>query len=1256
MSGWRGLFGGRATSRVLLIGPAGAGKTTLVLAATAARPTGAPQGAQGDGQAVWATVGRGVIIDVPGSITFPVAGMGLTAWERLLHQIRRQRPGRPLDAVILALPAALLFEAGREEERLHLAAAIRDRFALLQAVLGFTLPVYVVITKADEIPGFESFTATLTPDQLRNMFGWSNPHAPGETFSAAWVDEGIDSLHDAVVRARIERFTADTHLHERGDLFLFTRTLGQVAAPLRTLLGEVFRGSLYRDAFPCRGFYFCGRGSESSSSIVFLEDLLASKVFAEQGLAAPVPDVVEARKRSSLAAQVVCALLVVAFGLGIYWSYNRLRRARSEFVDLLMRAEEILAERHQATMRSRPLSAGYRLTQSRGLLDEQLQAINNDGFSWIVYRLNPSLRDSLTRIFRDIVLNDFRVALEDKGRRWLRAAQEPAVDPAPSGPNFKDRPRYKALARFAQAYPPFMDSYRRYDDLRRPDGTGTVDSLAAISEHLDGTTLRVHALGRPYARALRQATGAPIDCRIFEDVNSGESLVAVEAQALLDEFRDWTFDESNPVRSAARDFTEDWEQITGGSGEPQDVESLIENTALLSAAASAWKTLHTAITNEPVALFEEAPFAPRAAGTPLCRGLQWPELGDQAREVDDLKDRLRGELLDMAVEPFGPLFTDESGLTLSPPMEELKKDLDTLRAQGFWAPPSDAFGERTAPQGVPRFATWRAEDLDAAVKTADAFQIYRGPAFNTLANAQRNTLLDVIEAGVADVVGTRLQRTALAGSELPSESTAMLEQIKVTGAIVAKLAPIAPLLSRAPSGATVLLALDAQAATALASVDREAVRVYPWLFAWPRRAGTLDGLFARWQAIRSTGPAADAPKLWEAAADEQRDAVVRLAEAARPFANYLIARRGSSDVALRWARISRDATGYEQKLPDNGLGAFDAFVRRGLPAMLPANACSSGTTGRARATGEYFPALRDELAREGERQCRIQIQRDYAAVVAVFNSQLRDRFPFVDNASPSFADRVRAIQGKAEATPAGVKALLDAYRSIDGPIVTRFLEARGTCSSDPALAFLQGVENASALLASAADPALKIPTVVLDVIPEFRLAANAGTGGDHIAEWRMDVGARNLHEPLAAPVAPLPWSYGDRVSLVVRFARDSPSVPMSGAGLPLSDMRGDQRTVRFDFTGNWAIFQLLLARTISSETDALLLRDTAPTVLALDIPVESDPAKPPLAQPSPSSKFEVYMRLGMSPRGKPEALSLGRLPTRAPSTVACLGI
>ena len=452
------------------------------------------------------------------------------------------------------------------------------------------------------------------------MFGWSNPHGVDEPFAATWVDEGVDSLHDAVVRARVDRFAASTHLHDRGDLFLFTRTLGEIAAPLRTLLGEVFRPSLYRDAFPCRGFYLCGRGSDNPTSIAFLNDLLAGKVFAERGLAAPVPDIAEARRRSSLVAQIVCALMLVVLGFGIYWTYNRLRRGQAEFLDLLTRAEEIVAERRQATMNGRPLTPGYRLDQTRGLLDEQLQAINNDGFSWVVYRLNPSLHGTLTRIFSDIVLDDFRVALEDKGRRV--AACRPGLDrrPRTQRTEFSGPPAIPGPG----AVRPGLPSVRGQLSARTtisaaPTAPEPSRRLTAISEHLDGRPLEVQALGRPYARALRQATAARIDCRIFEDATSGQSLVAIEAEALLDEFRDWTFDESNPVRSAARDFTEDWERVTSGSGDPQDLENLIEHTTALSTATSAWATLDTAFTNQPLALFQQAPFTPRAAGPAVCR-------------------------------------------------------------------------------------------------------------------------------------------------------------------------------------------------------------------------------------------------------------------------------------------------------------------------------------------------------------------------------------------------------------------------------------------------------------------------------------------------------------------------------------------------------------------------------------------------------------------------------------------------------------
>ncbi len=1254
MMDWRAIAGRRGAPRFLLVGPAGAGKTTLVEAAMRSlSPTTAGRAPAAPGDIAWSHVGRGVIIDVPGAVMFPPDARDLDAWERLLRHLRRLRPRRPVDGVIVAVPASLLLDPAQEEERLHVAAAMRERFALAQSLLGFTLPVYVVITKADEIRGFDTFTATLTDGQLRNMLGWSNPHGTDQPFSGAWVAEGIDALHDAVVRTQVERFASSTRLDDSADLFLFSGTLRRMATPLAAMLDEVFRPSLYHDAFSCRGFYLCGRPAAGSTSPAFLDDLLADKVFAERGLGTPLPHVAEARNRAALVAQILCAVLVVGMGLGLYWGDRRLRRGRAEFVTLLNQSDAILVERSQAAANHRALPVRYRLDQSRRLLEDRLGPINDDRLSWVVYRLNPPLGGTLSRIFRDIVLEDFRVALEDKGRRWLRAAQGPPDDPAPSGPDFQDRARYRRLARFAQDYSPFVANYRRYDQLRRVDGTGDIASLGRLSEYLDGTPLRLQALGRPYASALRHANAAAIDCGIFEDRASHESLVAVQARALLDEFRAWSFGEKNPVRSAALDFTDDWALVSTGRGARQDLDRLIADTTRLSTAVTAWTTLETAVTEQPITLFEHAPFTPPPPDAALCPGLLWPDLDDKLQAVERLKGALSAQLLAMEVEPFGSLLEDKDpGLALSDGVAALKKDLDTLQAQSFWSPAPK--GADDAPRFLPRLATWRTEDIDDALKTADAFGAYRGVAFNTLEDSSRSALLDLVATEVAELVATRLERTATAGSTLSADTPAMLEELKVMGGVIGKLGRLAPFLSRSPSGTIVLAALDTQAATALDAVDRAASRDYPWVFAWPRRASTLDGLFGRWQDIRRTATAADAPKLWQAVADDQRDAVPKFSALASPFAEYLVARRRLSEPALRWVRIGRDVASFGQKVPGNALGAFDGLMRQGVPEMVPANNCLAGSTATARASGEYFAALRDELAREGERQCHIQIQRDYAAVARVFDAQLKDKFPFVDTPSSSFAGRVREAQGRTEATPEGVKALLDTYRVVDGPAMTTFLEANRACSTDPAVLFLRRVDSASKLLASAADPLLKKPAIVLDLKPEFRLGSNPGTGGDQVAEWRMAVGSRSVREPVAAAAEPLPWTSGDRVSVIARFARDSPSVP-TAAGLPPGGSVTDDRTVHFDFTGNWAIFKLLLARGIPSPASAMRLRDVAPTVLAFEIPMQPDARQPPLAEAGQSSPFDVYIRLGIFPRGKTDPLTVDALPTLAPPTVACLG-
>jgi hypothetical protein len=67
------------------------------------------------------------------------------------------------------------------------------------------------------------------------------------------------------------------------------------------------------------------------------------------------------------------------------------------------------------------------------------------------------------------------------------------------------------------------------------------------------------------------------------------------------------------------------------------------------------------------------------------------------------------------------------------------------------------------------------------------------------------------------------------------------------------------------------------------------------------------------------------------------------------------------------------------------------------------------------------------------------------------------------------------------------------------------------------------------------------------------------------------------------------------------------------------------------------------------------MRDPAPNVLRLQIPVERDPTRPPIAGAAAAaqSPFQVYMRLRVSQPGRQEPLTVGEFPFEAPADARC---
>ena len=108
----------------------------------------------------WWSDGEGAILLVPESVFLPDEGLRRQsgAWLRLLRLFLRLRGRRALDGVVWNIPLARLQDG---EQAANLGLAARRRYVELTQRLGLSLPVYVVITGLEDLPGFQELLAAL---------------------------------------------------------------------------------------------------------------------------------------------------------------------------------------------------------------------------------------------------------------------------------------------------------------------------------------------------------------------------------------------------------------------------------------------------------------------------------------------------------------------------------------------------------------------------------------------------------------------------------------------------------------------------------------------------------------------------------------------------------------------------------------------------------------------------------------------------------------------------------------------------------------------------------------------------------------------------------------------------------------------------------------------------------------------------------------------------------------------------------------
>lgn len=294
----------------LLIGPQGSGKTSLLDFSGLEFPINTHErkltrDTSGTQFCDWYFADHGVLIDTAGrylsQANAPVDGSG---WDTLLSLLRKRRRGRPLNGVLVTVAVESLL-TGTAQQVEDLALQVRQRVQQVQQKLHVDVPVYLVLSKADQLPGFDAFFDQLSREESDQVLGSSFAKEQNGT-DADVLREAFEALLHRLNSQVIMRMHQERDTQRRGRILDFPHQLGQIGAHLCLFVELAFAGNRYQRASKLRGFYLTsaphlpehtGDDTDSaskpsgaqatlqSSSARFIHHLLSRVIFPEADLA-----------------------------------------------------------------------------------------------------------------------------------------------------------------------------------------------------------------------------------------------------------------------------------------------------------------------------------------------------------------------------------------------------------------------------------------------------------------------------------------------------------------------------------------------------------------------------------------------------------------------------------------------------------------------------------------------------------------------------------------------------------------------------------------------------------------------------------------------------------------------------------------------------------------------------------------------------------------------------------------------------------
>lgn len=1254
----------------LLIGASHSGKTTLLEGSEPSLPVGRPNFSEGETYpgCSWWFFNRAVVLDIRGDFLIKDRGVECEerGWKGLLALLARYRSKRPIDGIILCIPADELYGQWRlsPEELQDRARFLGNKLRASQGDLGIRLPIYIIVTKCDIIPGFQNFCAAIPESHRHDMLGWSNPHMLTAAFTPVWIEEAFERLQRTLHHLRLEIF-AEGQVEDGNDgLFVMVSEFLRLQDPVATYVQSIFKESSYEDSLMLRGIYFTGDAGgkvdqqllthlfsqEKSTAladvstglpypqhrIFFAKHLFSERIFREVGLVEPLyKRLISANRNINIAKGSI--LLIISLGtFGLLRSYDRFTHQRDFLVPALNQIVHNMREIEMIRAGEAPAVLEKFDSYARELI-EMMSRVSHTKFfsvfslpSWFS-SLDTHLKEALGKAYEEIIIRTLHLDLVKKARDLLEPPEK-----APEKTTTMTQllipttmPEAVRFRNFALGFIELMQHVEKYNHLSETSDASLIGDLIlyafgiSMPPEFDREYHIIHSV-------LNRINMPPLDMR---------SSIPLARQRLLEHYKEFIaalMGPSNPASLIGRVH-----EIVRTFGQQRD--NHLPSVEILRRFVSESAPIIDSLGTPGQTWMDGAYFDPGSGFSDLMQQVsQSPLFGIQvvhelAKESTDVFKTFVSQLQQLSV----TLFKNKAETKFFPSQAliDLEKSLEKLMAESFMTKIEDTPLKTLIPGG--KMILWDNKLIDSGLEMTKAFDEFTTKKLDTypalLQNMIKLVAAQTMQKNIISLIAQAqnfVDAPKGESGEVISEGL-LRNKIKDAKLVTNKFLTLLNTIEKSQTGVTFVALRDmlAEMAYKLLTYIESLLQAYPPYLV---KGGNFDwwdgkeGAALEGYAVKDEN---DLRTYLDAQADRIFVFALEYAENTVNFLTAPIIQETQIDKSLvtRWRRMVDQAKLEQKKRPESSVKTLEEFITKDMNTITLDTCFDKIPLADVKGnSGDYFLEIRQKLRRGMLSRCEVLKRRsaieNYEEMVTFFNTNLKGKFPFI-------GDEANAETPEVE--PQDLRDFFKLYEKAGGSpekILNQIYQLGD--KAQEAIVFLKSLEGLKNFLKGYLTDEKNVDAPFVDLDLDFRVNKSKEKGANLIIEWYLkpndETKITNNDKKKEAR-----WIFDNAVEVGFRWADGIDKKPFRDKGQPY--MSVDGTTAIYTFPGRWSLFWLLRNQRCSSK-DLAGSGENKPYILRFEIPT------------GPNSKAIVYTRVTLMEPGKGgKMLKLPVFPLEAPS-------